>query len=114
VPGFVAATSTINSGVWSFTPSVTINSNTQYFFYTDSINNILRANTTGVFSGGIAYYAIASNSSFVTDPTSDTLFNLSGVTAVPEPGTLLLFSLSLLLVLALRQKPAKHARHDAE
>src|SRR4030088_860863 len=32
-PGFLASTSTINSGVYVFTPGVTLQGNTQYFFY---------------------------------------------------------------------------------
>lgn len=96
--GFLASTSTISNGIWSFAPSVTLSSNTQYFLYTESINNILRANGTGVYPDGIAYYSLSAGGAFVNDPTSDTLFNLSGTpgaTGVPEPETALLLAAGL-------------------
>ena len=61
--------------------------------------------------------SLTANTSFVTDSTSDTLFNLSGTPStagVPEPATGLLAIVSLSLVFAFRQKPAKNGRHDAE
>lgn len=106
-PGYLASTASINAGIWSFAPSVTLNSNTQYFFYTDGLNNILRANTTGTYAGGIAYYSLAANSAFVTDSTSDTLFNLSGTpgaTGVPEPASALTLGAGLLIIFLLRRR----------
>jgi hypothetical protein len=108
-PGYLASTATINAGIWSFAPAVSINSSTQYFLYTDANNNILRANTTGTYPDGIAYYSFAANANFVTDPTSDTLFNLSGTpgaTGVPEPASALILAAGL-AALALVRRPAR-------
>lgn len=108
-PGFLASTSTISNGIWQFASGVTVNSSTQYFLYTADLNNILRQNTTGVYAGGIAYYSLSAASNYVTDATSDTLFNFSGTpitrgSDVPEPGTFALLGAGVGMLVLMRRR----------
>jgi hypothetical protein len=88
-PGFIAQSATIVAGVWHFAPSVILQANTQYFFYS---NVALSVSGSGgpatAYPGGSAYFSNGAEA-FFTDPVDDANFRLTG-TPVPEPATGLL------------------------
>lgn len=82
-PGFVAQSQSISSNVYLFAPSVAVQANAQYFFYSNTALLVNGANFDA-YPGGIAYL----NNPFVASPNNDAYFQLSGTTtATPEPGT---------------------------
>jgi hypothetical protein len=106
--GYIATSTGITGGQWSFAPSVTLQSNTQYFVYTGSII------PAGSFMGGnvtaeAAYFASGATANF--RPSAITAnYRVSGdpvVTtggAAPEPGTMGLLAGSLLFAAQLRRR----------
>jgi hypothetical protein len=88
-PGFIGQSATIVAGVWHFAPSVILQANTQYFFYS---NVALSVSGSGgpatAYPGGSAYFSNGAEA-FFTDPVDDANFRLTG-TPVPEPATGLL------------------------
>jgi hypothetical protein len=103
-PGFLASTSTINSGVYVFTPGVTLQGNTQYFFYA-TVPILNQGAAIGTYPGGNLYAANDTTVSFSNVAGQDANFTLSGTTAgVPEPSSLLLFGAGLLAVAFFRQR----------
>lgn len=110
-PGYLGFTDTINSGVWDFS-NVTLNPDTQYFFYMDTAVPLGTAiNLDGdVYAGGAAYGA--GGGSFVTG-AADLEFTLTGnqVAGAPEPGTLpLMAGAGAILALALSRKKSRSSR----
>jgi hypothetical protein len=104
-PGFIAEATTIVGGVWTFAPSVTLNSSTQYFFYMDtpfSGVEILYSNGNP-YPGGQSYEANSGNGpTYGPDDSAiaseDHVFAVTGTaatSAVPEPGTGVLTGLVL-------------------
>ena len=94
-PGFLATTNTISGNVWQFNSSVTLNPNTQYFFYTNSaIPAFLLTGTGGTYTGGNGYFALGVNNGFASI-SNDMNFDLSGtIVAVPEPSSIALVGLA--------------------
>jgi hypothetical protein len=98
------ASAAASGGFYQFAPSVTLQGNTQYFIYTDTIQNILFS-VGDVYGGGVFYGAPSAN--FSSDASLDTAFRLIGTPAVPLPSALSLGAVSLpvhLLSLALHRR----------
>lgn len=104
-PGFIARTTTISGGVWTFDPSVTLNSSTQYFFYMDKAFNGPEVvySSANPYAGGQYFEANSGNGpTYGADDSAvanlDHVFALTGnpVNSVPEPGTaaLLIFGIA--------------------
>ncbi|HET9616729.1 MAG TPA: hypothetical protein VFP74_06115 [Pseudolabrys sp.] len=89
-PGYVA-TATGNGSVWTFATNVNLASSTQYFFYSNTVQGVNLAVTSGdTYAGGQGFLATASTNNFGTTG-GDFLFNLSGTSNPgPIPGTGLL------------------------
>jgi hypothetical protein len=106
--GYLGFTDTIDDGVWIFNTVLTLNPNTQYFFYM----NKTTPTGTGVYvgdgyAGGIAY-GNAGGGSFAGVSSADIQFRLTGdqVTGAPEPGTLALMAGAVGLLTAVRRRKA--------
>lgn len=89
--GYLASTSTSSGREWSFDPSVTLDGDTQYFFYTNAQIDFRVTSTD--YTGGTGYQPLGGANFQRAD--YDTNFQLSGTaaTAVPEPSTLALAGL---------------------
>lgn len=107
-PGYVADTSTITGGAWDFDDAVTLQADTQYFFYTASggVPLSILFSLGNPYPGGILYEAIGANFGPLTGV--DFAFSLQGnqVTATPEPASALLLAPALLALLRTRRRPA--------
>lgn len=102
--GFLASTTLIQSdgsgnGIeWVFDPNVTLEANTQYFFYArntgSNFGEPLALSQNDPFAGGGRYQTSTGGSDgfFFADFDNDAHFQLEG-TAVPEPASSLLFGL---------------------
>lgn len=105
--GYLDYTNTIDNGIWKFS-DLTLNPDTQYYFYMDSIvplgQAVLLTESGGTYAGGDAYGA--GGGSFVDVSGADMQFVLTGdqVTATPEPGTLALAFGAAGLIAALRRR----------
>ena len=86
-PGFVAASQNIVGGQYVFDPTVTLQGATQYFFYANQEFTLLGDGPK--YSGGSFYSPINDDITqpFINADPADAFFQLSGVTAVPEPST---------------------------
>jgi hypothetical protein len=95
-PGFVAQTTTIVGGVWTFAPSVILNPSTQYFFYMNTAFDGPEAvySTANPYADGQAFEANSGNGP-TYGPDDSVLANVDNVFAVtgnpvgsmtPEPG----------------------------
>jgi len=103
-PGFIADTSTIVGGVWTFASSVTLNPSSQYFFYMNTAFNgpeIVYSNANP-YAGGQSFEANSGNGPTYGPDDSviaseDHVFALTGdpVGSVPEPGMGALLALVL-------------------
>jgi hypothetical protein len=90
-PGFLAESTTVSGGQYVFDAAVTLQANTQYFFYADQASSALVGSIRGGYAGGSQYGALTAADNFVALGRSDINFRLSGTaTAVPEPSTLAL------------------------
>ena len=79
------AVATASGGVWTFNPSVTLQSGSQYWFYMGSTSggtSVLWSSST--YSGGNKYAASAAGS-YGSEATNDMAFTLSGSQASPGP-----------------------------
>jgi hypothetical protein len=83
-PGFLAQSQSIVGGQYVFDPSVTLQANTQYFFYTNAIG-LSTGTSNGTYPGGNFYGS--SGLSFRFAPGQDANFRLSG-TPIPTPALL--------------------------
>jgi len=120
-PGFLARTTTIAGGVWTFDPRVTLNSSTQYFFYMDTAFNgpEVLFSSANPYAGGQYFEANSGNGpAYGADDSIlanlDHVFALTGnpVNSVPEPGTaaLMLFGVAGLAgAETLRRRPKAKA-----
>jgi hypothetical protein len=104
-PGFIASTTTIVDGVWTFAPGVTLNPSTQYFFYMaaefDGVEIVY--SDSNPYAGGQTFEANSGNGptygpddSILAD--SDHVFAVTGnsvSSTVPEPGAGALMALAL-------------------
>jgi hypothetical protein len=118
-PGFIADTTTIVGGVWTFAPGVTLNPSTQYFFYMNTAINGPEVVYSGgnPYAGGQAFEANSGNGpTYGPDdsiiPNIDHVFDLTGdpVGSVPEPGMGALLAMvlaSLVGVQTLRRRARK-------
>jgi hypothetical protein len=104
-PGFIAFTSTITGGVWTYAPGVTLNPSTQYFFYMDTAFDgpDVVYSDSNPYPGGQSFEANSGNGPTYGPDDSiianeDHVFALTGnaVNSVPEPGTaaLMVFGLA--------------------
>ncbi len=88
-PGFIGQSANIVAGVWHFAPSVVLQANTQYFFYSSVALTVSGSGGPATaYPGGSGYFSNGTEA-FFTDPSDDANFRLTG-TAVPEPATGLL------------------------
>jgi hypothetical protein len=105
-PGFIGQSATIVAGTWRFDPSVILQANAQYFFYS---NVALSVSGSGgpatAYPGGSAFFSNGAEA-FFTDPADDANFRLTG-TPVPEPasGLLLLTGLAAARLARRRRTP---------
>ena len=104
-PGFLAATSTIQGGEWVFSPSVILQANTQYYFFTDTISTARVASMLDRYSGGTAIRTFP-GPNYQVDTVHDAVFQLQG-TAVPEPSSVLLVGMGVFAVGVLRWRKGK-------
>jgi hypothetical protein len=99
-PSFLAKSTSINVGGYTFDPSVTLLGSTQYFFYTDA-EILVGGSNVDAYAGGQAYLGnTASYAAF----SGDANFKLTGVSTVPEPSTYLLTASGLVVVLGLARR----------
>jgi hypothetical protein len=119
-PGFVAFTNSITAGAWTFAPSVTLDSSTQYFFYMDTAFSgaeLEYSNGGPAYPGGGAYQAGGGNCNDVDYCTVGGVvmqFDLTGTStaAVPEPGTSALMALGIAgLAVAENRRRARKTAH---
>jgi hypothetical protein len=123
-PGFIAKSISSSGGVYRFSPTVTLNSNQQYFFYSDAPSNtasppINQSNGLlidgDVYTGGNLYYTRGSAVNIASFSLLDANFSLFGtpVGAVPEPASLTILSVGLLgLAVFRRRHPTLRFRRD--
>jgi hypothetical protein len=86
--GFLAQSQSISGGQYIFDPGVTLQPNTEYFFYTNASGTI--SGSPDGYPGGKAYFANGSSFNFffdIDDGGSDNSFRLSG-TPIPTPALL--------------------------
>jgi hypothetical protein len=104
-PGFLASTSTIDGGVWQFAPDVTLQPETQYFFYMGSVlgpTQVLWQSVLNPYAGGNAFRSF-DGGSYSAQATQDQAFLLRGdVAGVPEPGSIIITAAGLALLGVLR------------
>jgi len=86
-----------NGSVYTFASSVTLNANTQYYFYANAPQTVA-SSAASRYAGGDLYQA-GNNSTYTASSTSDTAFLLQGTAVAaavgPEPGTLPLLGMGL-------------------
>jgi len=75
--GVLAASTGIVDNVWQFDDDVTLQANTQYWFYTGS-SLTARFKTPGSYDDGQVYYSSSLESYFSSLPAYDLLFTLQG------------------------------------
>jgi hypothetical protein len=110
-PGFLAQSQSISGGQYIFDPSVTLQANTQYFFYANAGGRFISAILPGTYVGGSAYGSNSSNTPFSSSLAGlDVTFRLSG-TPIPTPA--LLPGLVGMGVVAFRKRRAE-AKQAAE
>lgn len=109
IPGFLGQSQSIVSGQYVFDPGVTINPNTQYFVYATE-KGLLAGETADTYAGGILYSDNASgpNGTFFQFTNQDAAFRLEGsrtqLAPVPEPSSLVLWSLAAVGAWGLRRR----------
>ena len=91
------ASAAASGGFFTFNPSVTLQGNTQYFIYTDTVQNSLFIDTLHSYAGGTIYALSGGN--FTADSSFDLAFRLTGTPAVPLPTALSAGVVSLPLLL---------------
>ena len=107
--GFVASTSSIVSGAWVFDSAVTVESSTTYYLYENAaISDTEVRFGINAYSGGIAYQANNSTSSYAAFASVDLQFQFQGTQApsTPEPATAFsaLFALGGIALLKRRKR----------
>ncbi len=95
-PGFLGFTNVVSGGQWQFS-NLILNPNTQYFFYMDdATTDVVKFSLTNSYSGGVGFNAVAASTLYNgIGPNFDLNFSLQGVTAVPEPASVLFFGLAV-------------------
>lgn len=87
-PGYIAQSNDIQvedgGSEWTFAADLTLQPDTQYWFYMDGLPGALLGYNGAAYSGGDLYYATSSAPYMFAGP-SDARFQLEGV---PEPSTL--------------------------
>ena len=102
--GYVAQNQSISSGAWVFDNSVSLNGNTQYWFYTQGYTSITPAigfaSGGGPYAGGITYSGgNGTTNSYLRADVIDLGFSVNG-SSVPEPSTLAVFGIGALGLVA--------------
>lgn len=106
-PGFVGESTGIVGGVWQFNPTVSLASDTRYWFYTDAAINMNQGDSG--LPAEVNYFSPNTSSNyFASGKGGDFSFRLESLAtaSVPEPSTLVLAALGLLGLgcVALRKK----------
>jgi hypothetical protein len=107
--GYLGFTNTIGNGIWDFN-GVTLNPQTQYFFYMDSVvgTPAIKLDAAGSYAGGVAY-GDGGDRSYASVAGYDALFVLKGSqvsSGTPEPGTLALMAGAAAMLAAFRRRRA--------
>jgi hypothetical protein len=118
--GLLGTATTTDSQTWQFASGVTLQADTQYWFYTGSTgvaayNTVSNNGAENMYDGGMGYIA---NPGFnaVLNGNLDVNFNLQGDPAgatVPEPASLTLFGAIGLAGLAFARRRRKAAQPEA-
>lgn len=102
-PGFIGQSATIVAGTWRFDPSVILQANTLYFFYSSVALSVSGSGGPATnYPGGSAYFSDGAQA-FFTDLDDDANFRLTG-TPVPEPASGLLLLTGLAAVRLARRR----------
>jgi hypothetical protein len=113
-PGFIAASTSVSSGVYLFSTGVTLSQNTEYWVYEDTPLNITGTSVGAGTATQHAYLSFTSTQNFSSFPGAVSNFSVSGTqttAGAPEPGTAGLggAALALLACVARRKRQSRAA-----
>lgn len=94
-PGFIASASDTGTE-YTFAAGVTLQPNTQYWFYTDGNVSSYRVNFADAYAGGNLYQrTLSSFPNYASNTARDAKFVLNGTVSVPEPASVVLLGLAV-------------------